>query len=59
MLIKTKRLEVEYHRGHSLYIGLDLKRGRWETLRDRTGSGLSSTSWTPNDTPREVVEKVV
>lgn len=47
MLIRTERFELEYVRGVSLYIRAELKRGCWETLRDWSGNGLSTRSWTP------------
>lgn len=51
MLIKTKRFEVEYNRGCSLFIRVELKWGRWETFRDWSGNpcDLSTRSWTPRE----------
>ncbi|WP_181170953.1 MULTISPECIES: hypothetical protein [unclassified Mesorhizobium] len=45
MHINTKRLELELSR-YSLFVGIMMRKGRWETFRDWSGQGLSSTSWT-------------
>ncbi|MBP1843105.1 hypothetical protein J2046_001359 [Rhizobium petrolearium] len=47
MHIKTASFELEYRRGHSVYVCVNLKDGTWEMLRDWTGAGLSTKSWTP------------